>query len=290
MAQSRVHLALSASCNLHKTQKMIITGFHPDTIKALILDMDGVLWRGSEPIGNLNLIFKQIQKNNLKVTFVTNNGSRTILQYVDLLSSFGVSVQPWQVISSAIAASEYLKQNFPSGGSVYIIGEQGVIEACTEYGFYQSEKDAIAVIVGIDRKLTYDKLKIATLLIRSGVPFIGTNPDKTFPTPIGLVPGAGSILAAIETATSVTPIIVGKPEPTMYQIALQRLSISASQALVVGDRPETDIAGAQALGCQTALVLSGVTNKEQAYSWKPSPDIIANDLETLVNLSWESGT
>ena len=148
-----------------------------------------------------------------------------------------------------------------------------------EHGFYQSDSGALAVIAGMDRNLTYDKLKTATLLLRSGVPFIGTNPDLTFPTPDGLVPGAGSILAALTAASDVSPIIVGKPEPLMYQMALERLNIPAEQALVVGDRPETDIAGAQQIGCRTALVLSGVTNADQASAWQPAPDIIADDLE-----------
>ena len=253
-------------------------------IQALILDMDGVLWRGNEAIGDLHAIFERITSAGWKVIFATNNGSRTIGQYVDLLDTFGVHAKPGQVITSAIAAAEYLCDKFPAGGPVFIIGEQGILDACNEYGFYQSELDALAVIVGIDRKLTYDKLKTATLLIRSGVPFIGTNPDKTFPTPQGLVPGAGAILAAIETATGVAPIIVGKPEPAMYRIALERLDIPAQAVLVVGDRPETDIAGAQVIGCSTALVLSGVTDAEQARQWQPAPDIIASDLESLISL------
>ncbi len=256
------------------------------SIQALILDMDGVLWRGDEEIGDLRSIFERIHKIGWKVIFATNNGSKTIRQYVELLSSFGVKVEPWQVITSATAAVEYLSNRYPHGGSVYIIGEQGIIEACAEHGFLQSETEALAVIVGIDRKLTYDKLKAATLLIRLGVPFIGTNPDRTFPTPLGLVPGAGAILAAIEAATSISPIIVGKPEPAMYHIALERMKIPPQNTLVVGDRPETDIAGAQLLGCRTALVLSGVTDIDQAKEWQPAPDIIAKDLESLIKLDW----
>jgi len=261
-------------------------GITPGSIQAIILDMDGVLWRGNEAIGDLGSIFERINAIGWKVIFATNNGSRTIQQYVDLLASFGVKAEPWQVITSATAAVEYLCRQYPHGGPVYIIGEQGIIEACTEHGFSISETEALAVIVGIDRKLTYDKLKTATLFIRSGVPFIGTNPDLTFPTPSGLVPGAGAILAAIEAATSVSPIIVGKPEPAMYQIALQRLKIPAQNALVVGDRPETDIAGAQSIGCHTALVLSGVTDANQAKDWQPAPDIIAKDLDSLIRLDW----
>lgn len=248
--------------------------------------MDGVIWRGTEPIGDLRSIYKQIGDMGWKVIFATNNASRTINKYIEVLSSFGIYVQPWQVINSATAATAYLVSKFPHGGPVYIIGEQGLLETCADQGFYQSSNDAMAVIAGIDRTLTYDKLRIATLLIRSGIPFIGTNPDRTFPTPQGLVPGAGSILAALAAASDVTPVIVGKPEPSMYQIALDRLQLPAESVLVIGDRPETDIAGAQKIGCHTGLVLSGVTNAAQANAWKPAPDIIAADLQSLLDMDW----
>jgi 4-nitrophenyl phosphatase len=246
--------------------------------------MDGVLWRGPEAIGDLQSIFAQIDSIGWKVIFATNNATRTVQQYIEVLSSFGVKAEPWQVINSARAVTYYLCNQFPKGGPVFIIGEQGIIEECAEQGFYQSDTGALAVIVGMDRKLTYEKLKKATLLIRSGVPFIGTNPDLTFPTPYGLVPGAGSILAALTAASDVSPTIVGKPEPTMYRIALERLNLTPDKALVVGDRPETDIAGAQLIECRTALVLSGVTNAQQAAAWRPIPDIIANDLESVVKI------
>jgi len=253
-------------------------------IKALILDMDGVLWRGSQAIGDLQRIFEQINHNGLQTIFATNNATRNIQQYIEVLHSFGVCAEPWQVITSASAVISYLSVKFPQSGPVYIVGEQGVIEACAEYGFYESDKDVLAVIVGFDRQLTYEKLKIATLLIHSGAQYIGTNPDLTFPTPEGLVPGAGSILAAVTAATGKSPVVVGKPEPLMYEIALDRLKIPAEQVLVVGDRLETDIACAQAMGCPTALVLSGVTTPEQAAEWKPSPDFIADDLEQVIRL------
>lgn len=266
---------------------MNATAIIPRSIQALILDMDGVLWRGSQAIGNLRSIFGQINLIGWKVIFATNNATRTIQQYVEVLSSFGIIAEPWQIISSATAVTYYLSNQFPNGGPVYIIGEQGLSDACSEHGFYQSESSILAVVVGMDRQLTYEKLKTAALLLRAGVPFIGTNPDLTFPTPQGLVPGTGSILAALTAATDVSPIIAGKPEPTMYKIALERLEIPPDKALVVGDRPETDIAGAQRIGCRTGLVLSGVTNGYQAKAWKPAPDIIANDLESIVNLDWQ---
>jgi 4-nitrophenyl phosphatase len=255
-------------------------------INSLILDMDGVLWREREAIGNLKSIFTTIKTKGWKVVFATNNATRSPQQYIEQLASFGVEAQQWQIITSASAVIFHLKKEFPQGGPIYIIGEQGIMDACLEQGFYQSETEALAVVVGLDRNLTYEKLKIATLLLGRGLLFIGTNPDRTFPTPQGLVPGAGSILSAISAASGRNPIIAGKPEPTMYQIALSRLHASPSDVLVVGDRPETDIAGAQKIGCHTALMLSGVTNLEQANAWEPAPDIIAPDLETLIHMDW----
>ena len=258
----------------------------PYKINAVILDMDGVLWRGNHPIGDLSSIFTRIHKIGWKVIFATNNATRTPQQYIDYLLSYGVHAESWQIVTSAAAVIYRLNKLFSKSTPIYIIGEQGIVDACSEQGYFHTEVDAEAVVVGLDRQLTYEKLKNATLLIRKGIPFIGTNPDLTFPTPQGLVPGAGSILAALTAASDVKPLIAGKPEPIMYQIALERLELSPSQILVIGDRPETDIAGAQKIGCHTALVLSGVTNSARADEWHPEPDIICQDLESIVNMAW----
>jgi 4-nitrophenyl phosphatase len=183
-----------------------------------------------------------------------------------------------------MAAAQYLHKQFPTGGPVYIIGEDGIAESLHVYGFYQAEKQVLAVIASMDRQLTYDKLRTATLLIRNGALFVATNSDRTFPTPEGLVPGAGSILAALEAACYQSPIITGKPSPAMYHIALERMNLAPEETLVVGDRPETDIAGAQRIGCKTALVLSGVTSREDAHTWRPSPDLIIDDLDAISRL------
>ncbi|NJD60357.1 MAG: haloacid dehalogenase [Anaerolineales bacterium] len=264
--------------------KVMQTVINRSMVQGMILDMDGVLWRGDQAIGDLQRIFEIIDNIGWKVTFATNNATRNVQQYIDGLASFHVRAQPWQVITSATAVTHTLTSRFQGGGAVHIVGEQGVIEACAEHGFYQADTDVKAVIVGFDRNLTYEKLRKATLLIRSGVLYIGTNPDLTFPTPEGLIPGAGSILAAVTAATGIQPVVVGKPEPLMYQIALERMAIPAANVLVVGDRPETDIACAQQMGCLTALVLSGVTNAAQAAAWQPVPDIITADLVSVIQM------
>ena len=252
-------------------------------IRALILDMDGVLWRGEHPISDLYLIFKKIDELGLSVILATNNSTRSVEQYIEKLGGFGVVLEHWQIVNSSEAMANYLQKSLPDGGPVYIIGETGLSLTLEKYNYYHSYEDAQAVVVGMDRDVTYKKLMEATLLINSGIPFLATNPDKTFPTPEGLVPGAGAILAAIEAATEVKPHNVGKPSPFMYQIALDRLSCAPKETIVVGDRLETDIAGAQSLGCYTTLVLSGVTDRLSGENWHPKPDLIVSDLSHLLS-------
>ncbi len=165
-----------------------------------------------------------------------------------------------------------------------MIGENGLEETLNRRGFFHSDEDGeevIAVVAGLDRQVTFEILRKASHHIRSGVLFLGTNPDRSFPTPKGLIPGAGAILAALEAATDIKAIIIGKPQPDMYQLALNRLGTSPGQTLVVGDRLETDIAGAQAIGCKTGLVLSGVADEQAALAWRPKLDYIEPDLTTF---------
>ena len=257
-------------------------------IKALILDMDGVLWRDSMPIGDLPAIFTRIRERGLKVALATNNATRTMDEHLEKLSGFGLKLEPWQIISSAAAAANVMSKRFPHGGAVFVVGENGIQRALGERGFTPiidpaDETTPVAVVSSFDRGVTYQKLRRATLHIRAGIPFYGTNPDKSFPTPEGLIPGAGAILASIEAATDVKPIIIGKPQPAMMYMALEKLGTTPEETLVVGDRLETDIAAGQAAGCKTALVLSGVSTLEQAQQWQPAPDFIFDDLGTLVS-------
>lgn len=250
-------------------------------IKALILDMDGVLWRDETPIGDLPALFKTMMAR-YQVALATNNSTNSAQMYVDKLNRFGVKIEPWRIVNSSQATAAYLKHRFPQGGKVYIIGEKGLHQELAEQGFQHAERDVLAVVAGMDREITYPRLTLATRLIRQGALFIGTNPDRTFPTPQGLAPGAGAILAAIETASDVKPILIGKPAPEMYRMALEKLQVQTEHALVVGDRLNTDIAGAQNLGCQTALVLSGVSTRAEAEAWQPAIDYLAADLTHLL--------
>ena len=251
-------------------------------IRALILDMDGVLWRDQLPIGDLPAIFDEIDRRGLQVIMATNNATRSPEMYVERLLAFGVKAEPWQVIHSGEVAARHLKKQHPDGGPVYILGEKGVGQALESAGFWHAESEVLAVVASMDRQINYEKLTAATLLVRAGAPLIGTNPDRTFPSPEGLRPGTGSILAALEAATDQQALIMGKPQPAIYEAALERMATTAAETLVVGDRLETDIAGAQTLGCPTALVLSGVSTLAEAQAWQPCPDWIAADLTAVL--------
>jgi 4-nitrophenyl phosphatase len=254
-------------------------------IRAIILDMDGVLWRGSENIGDLPALFQEITMRRWKFILATNNATRSIAQYVEIFNGLGITIESRHVINSGQAAAHYLKKCYPQGGPLYIIGEEGLISTMVDAGFYQSEEHPLGVLAGLNRQLTYDMLRKACLLIRSGVPFYGTNPDATYPSPEGLIPGAGTVIGAIEIASDVKAHLMGKPSPEMYQLALERLATSPGETLVVGDRLDTDIAGGQVLGCLTGLVLSGVSTLEEVSHWTPPPDLIADDLTSLLEIT-----
>jgi 4-nitrophenyl phosphatase len=255
---------------------------HPP-IKALILDMDGVLWRDTEPIGDLPAIFHEIDERGWKTAYVTNNATRSVDQYVQKLASFGVSAKADQIINSGLATARYLQDRYPSGGQVYILGEQGLFSTLAEFGFTHSLDNPLAVVASLDRDVDYQKLKEASTFIRQGIPFLGTNPDPSLPTPEGYIPGTGAILAALTAASGQSPEIMGKPSPVMYQIALSNLGINPENALAIGDQMPTDIAAGVEAGCQTALVLTGVSTRDTAQEFDFHPTFIAEDLTQLID-------
>ena len=258
----------------------------PSHIKSLILDMDGVIWKADAPIGDLASIFKRVRERGLKFVFATNNSTRTSEQYVEVLKELGLDVEPWQVITSSQGVAHAIAQKFPRRTKVFMIGEDGIRMALEERGFEILSVDeapsAQAVVMGIDRNINFEKVVEAALLVRNGIPFYATNTDKTFPTPRGEIPGSGAWISVITTATGVQPIIAGKPFPFLMELSLEKLGTRKEETLVVGDRLETDIAAGQAVGCPTALVLSGVSTKKQAEAWKPPPTIIAENLTELI--------
>jgi 4-nitrophenyl phosphatase len=256
-------------------------------IKSLIIDMDGVLWRDTSPIGDLPSIFACIRERGLRFVMATNNSTSTVDEFLDKFRKYGVELEPWQIVTSSLAAVQKLAIDFPGSGTIFVVGENGLRKEMTKNGFTVitdplDESPVIAVIVGFDREVTYAKLRRASLNIRAGAAFYGTNPDKTFPTPLGLIPGAGAILAAIEAATDAKPIVIGKPFPFLMHMSLERLGTKPEESLVVGDRLETDIVAGKAAKCKTALVLSGVTTQEQVDAWVDKPSMVAENLSALI--------
>jgi 4-nitrophenyl phosphatase len=258
---------------------------HLPNIRGLIIDMDGVLWHDHEPLGDLPAIFTQLHDNGYKVVLATNNNTRTIDEYHHKLKGFGVRLEDWQIINAAQAVGSYLREKFPGGANVYVVGEPSLKKTLSEFGMRivaENASTADVVVASLDYSLTYEKLKQASLLVQSGSYFVGTNPDVTLPTPEGLIPGAGTVIGALEIASGKKAKIIGKPEPALYEMALDRLKLSANETLAIGDRLETDILGAQAAGIHTALVLSGASTLTHVRDFHPKPDIVAQNLTELI--------
>ncbi len=259
---------------------------HP--IHHLILDMDGVLWHGETPVPGLADFFATLRGLNIDFVLATNNATRTTEQYVEKLAHFDVSVAADQILTSAEATAAYLSDHYSTGEAVFVIGDQGLHEAIAARGFHictvaeaQEGATAVAVIVGLSRTISYDDLAMGALLIHKGAAFIGTNPDRTLPTEIGPLPGAGALLAAVQAATDVEPLIIGKPGPVIFEEAVRRLGGKLEQTAMVGDRLSTDIVGAAAVGLQTIMVLSGISTSEEAAASPVKPDYIFADINEL---------
>jgi 4-nitrophenyl phosphatase len=234
-------------------------------VRAVILDMDGVLWRGDQVLPQAAAFLDFLRGRGIPFALATNNSGNSPAQYDAKLARMGLGHVPQdRVITSGVVAVHYLKQNLPSGARIYVIGEDGLRGMVAEAGFVLVDGEAEAVLAGIDRNFTYAKAYSATRLIRAGALFVGTNPDLTFPMPEGLSPGAGSILAMLAAAGGRQPVVMGKPERAMFEQASAALGIPLEQTLMIGDRLDTDIAGAVKLGLQTVLVLTGIETRESA--------------------------
>jgi len=253
-------------------------------VRAFLLDLDGVVYRGDAPLPGAAEFIAELQARRVPFLFVTNNSTRTPVQYVAKLARMGMQVGEESILTSALATAAYLADVAPSGTPIYVVGEGGLRQALEERGFVITDDHTIAryVVAGHDTTLTWRKLAGAALAIRRGAPFIATNPDRTLPTEEGLVPGAGAVLAALETATGVSPLVIGKPEVTIFRQALARLGVVPEHTAVVGDRWETDIVGGRRAGLLTIGVLSGATTAEEFAQANPPPDWVYENLAALL--------
>ncbi len=252
-------------------------------MNSLIVDLDGVLWRGPEMLPGVKPFFDYLQLAGIKVLIASNNSTARPDVVQQRLEKVGVELPSRAILTSALATAGYLARTLPDKARILMIGEDGLEHALIQTGFalVSRAEEAQAVVVGMDRAVTYDKLAEATLAIRRGAAFVGTNPDRTFPTPRGLVPGNGSLLAAIQAATDQEPTIVGKPERLYFELALERLGSLAQTTLMLGDRLDTDIQGGHDVGLNTCLVLTGVTDRAALSRSQVQPTWVFSDLIEL---------
>jgi 4-nitrophenyl phosphatase len=250
-------------------------------IRALVIDMDGVLWRGDTPVPGLVEFFDLLRRRAIRFRLATNNPSRTQEQFVGKLARMGVQVAPEEILTSALVTAQHLAATAPAA-RVYCIGMDGLRQALTAHGLHLTDGEAAeVVVVGIDTQLSYAKLAEAVLLIRAGARFIGCNPDVTLPSERGLLPGNGATLAYLQAATSVEPIIIGKPQRAIFDAALVAMQVEARQAATLGDRLETDILGGQNAGMHSILVLSGATDPVLLATSPVQPEWVFDSIREL---------
>jgi 4-nitrophenyl phosphatase len=242
-----------------------------------VIDLDGVIWLATQPIPGSSEAVEKIRAAGVRVLFCTNNAATTSDALTDRLAAAGITAGKSELVTSAQAAATLLDP----GSKAFVCGEKGILEALADRGVeVVSEAPAAAAIVGWTRKFDFDLLAASMTVVRSGARLIGTNEDPTYPTPSGLIPGAGSILAAVARASQSDPLVAGKPYGPMADLVR---TTAPDVSLVVGDRPATDGLFAKRLGVPFALVHSGVTPADHG-SLEQVPDFEAADLSAIADL------
>jgi 4-nitrophenyl phosphatase len=254
-------------------------------MSAVLCDLDGVVWLARVPIpGSVDAVAR-LRASGRRVLFVTNNSASRVAEQEAALAAIGIAADG-DVLTSAMAAAQLVH----AGERVLVCGGAGITEALTHRGatsVMAMDVDAGdvafgAVMVGFHRTFDYEIMRRAAAAVRAGARLIGTNSDATYPTPEGPIPGGGAILAAIATACGVSPLIAGKPHQPMADLVAATLGGVTPDTVMVGDRADTDGAFARTLGCQWALVWSGVT-PHGSVPTDPTPDVAFTDLSTLAD-------
>ena len=248
--------------------------------KAICLDLDGTVYRGTEPIPEAVSFIAELQQVGTNPFFITNNSSMTQLQLQEKLSLFGIKTDQDQIMTSAIAAAKYCKENY-TGLSVMMIGEKGLEEALEMEGISMTKKDPDVVIMGIDREITYEKLADACLAIRAGAHFIATNSDHAFPTERGIVPGNGSFVKLMELSTGKSPVFVGKPEAHMLSFIQLKNGFKKDEMVMIGDNYDTDILAGIRFGIDTVHVEGGVTSREEVLMKEVQPTYLFRTFDEI---------
>jgi 4-nitrophenyl phosphatase len=252
---------------------------------ALVCDLDGVIYRGDEPVPGAADAVGRLRREGVRLLFCTNNSRSTVESYVTKLVNLGIPTEPGDILTSAIVTAEVLQQRGFAGKTAIVIGGEGIRRALSDVCISVKESPDVTVsdlvVVGWDPDFTYDDMKRAALAVRRGAKLIATNDDASFPAADGLWPGAGAILASIETASGAHAEVMGKPHTPMMDAVAKRLG-DASNIAMLGDRPDTDLAGGRARGWRTILVLSGVTGPADVKGLDPAPDVVLDSIGDLL--------
>lgn len=249
-----------------------------DRYAGVVFDLDGVIYLADSPVPGAAATVAAVREAGPGVAFVTNNASRTPEEIADKLCSMGVPATVDEIVTSSQATARLIEP----GTRCLVVGADGLRTILERRGCVEvrDPDEAEAVVVGFTRDLVWDDLRRATLALRRGARYLATNGDVAFPSPEGLVPGNGAAVAAVSAASGRTPEIAGKPFPALFEAVAERLP--AGRLLMIGDRPDTDIAGAAALGWDTALVLTGVTDADATADLDPAPTYIMDSVADLL--------
>ncbi len=255
---------------------------HIQAYQGFILDLDGVVYLRKFVVPGAPRFVEELKAGGKKFVFLTNNSSRTRDEYAEILSGFGIDVDRDQIVTSGYATCLHILRRKPKA-RIHVVGEKGLLQELSSAGFRIVKKPpADYVVVGIDRHFTYCKLALAAHTIRQGARFVSTNRDATYPTEDGPYPGAGSIVAAVQTASGKRPTDIGKPNRAIFDMCRVILGTPPGKTVVIGDRIETDILGGQRAGMHTILVLSGVTTLGQLRPGKVRPDLVVGSVADLL--------
>lgn len=245
-----------------------------------MIDLDGTIYRGKEKIPAAKRFIERLQEHDIPFLFVTNNSTQAPIKVVEnLANNFDIHVKEENVYTSALATADYIADLNKDKRSVYVIGEVGLKQAILDKGFHFEETNPDYVVVGLDYDVTYHKFELATLAIKRGAKFIGTNADTNLPNERGLVPGAGSVIALVECSTQQKATYIGKPETIIMEKALEHLGLPKDEVVMVGDNYMTDIKAGINFGIDTMLVYTGVSTRELVRKQEIAPTIELGSLD-----------
>ncbi len=248
--------------------------------KTYLLDMDGVLVRGKQPIPGAQDFIRRLIQNGNKFAVITNNPMHTPRDLRHRLNCVGLDVPVDHLFTSAMATAQFLSAQMPRG-KAFVIGESGLTTALHDVGYVFTEADPDYVVLGETTSYSFEAIAKAVRLVASGARFIATNPDPSGPSEKGIEPACGAMAALIERATGVSPYFVGKPNPLMMRTALRFIGAHSEETVMVGDRMFTDIVAGVESGMETILVLTGVTNESDVGRFPYRPTRVLNSVADI---------